>query len=223
MNESALPNLRLVGTSSAAGGRYDRVKITGECRVSGDLACRRLGAMGNVWVEGALTSEDMSVTGVAEIKGSLRAGTVRGRGELRFENAARVGKVDFTGNLTVRGDMEADRFLLTGACAVDGLLNADLLEIRLYGLCRAREIGGESIAVKRSGVSRLMGLVNIGGPVLLTADVIEGDSVDLSCTEAGVVRGNHVVIGPDCVIGKVEYRESLKVHKNAVVEERIRV
>jgi cytoskeletal protein CcmA (bactofilin family) len=212
-----------VGTSSAAGGRYDQVKITGECKVSGDLACRRMGVTGNVWVDGALNSEELSLTGAAEIKGSLRAGTVRGRGELKFENAARVGKVDFTGNMNVRGDMEADRFLLSGACAVDGLLNADRLEIRLYGSCRAREIGGESLTVKRSGVSRLMGLVNIGGPVLLTADVIEGDSVDLSCTEAGVVRGNHVVIGPDCVIGKVEYRESLKVHKSAVVRERVRV
>ncbi|WP_276358337.1 polymer-forming cytoskeletal protein [Cohnella caldifontis] len=223
MSETVLPDLRLVGTSTAAGGRYNRVKITGECEVSGDLACRKMSAMGNISVEGTLSSDELSLTGEAVIRGTVRAGTIRGRGELRFANAARVDKVDFTGNVSVRGDLEAERFLLSGACSIDGLLNADLLEIRLYGPCRVKEIGGESLVVKRSRVSKLMGLVNAGGPAMLTADVIEGDSVELSNTEAGVVRGNRVVIGPDCAIGKVEYRTSLAVHKSAVVKERVRI
>jgi hypothetical protein len=56
---------------------------------------------------------------------------------------------------------------------------------------------------------------------VLYADQIEGDKVELEHTEAGVVRGNHVKIGPGCEIGRVEYRDKLEVHKGSTVKEKV--
>jgi hypothetical protein len=55
----------------------------------------------------------------------------------------------------------------------------------------------------------------------LTAETIEGDTVDLEATEAQVVRGKVVRIGPGCRIGWVEYTDSLEVHPEAEVGERV--
>ena len=40
----------------------------------------------------------------------------------------------------------------------------------------------------------------------LTAEVIEGDKVEIEYTQADVVRGNHIKIGPGCKVDLVEYK-----------------
>ncbi|MGP3783292.1 hypothetical protein [Paenibacillus sp. 1A_MP2] len=42
--------------------------------------------------------------------------------------------------------------------------------------------------------------------------MIEGDDIELEYTEAEVVRGDKIKIGPGCRIGTVEYRSSLQIH-----------
>ena len=39
---STIGNLNITGSSTAAGGLYDRVKIVGEGIIEGDIACRHL-------------------------------------------------------------------------------------------------------------------------------------------------------------------------------------
>jgi len=94
----------------------------------------------------------------------------------------------------------------------------------------AKEIGGERIDVRRGGWREkgilLDGLVKLfagGGTAALETKQIEGDEVSLEDTEAEVVRGKKVEIGPGCRIGRVEYSESLKVASDAVVKERVKV
>jgi cytoskeletal protein CcmA (bactofilin family) len=51
----------------------------------------------------------------------------------------------------------------------------------------------------------------------LTADIIEGDDVYLENTQAKVVRGNNIELGPDCEIELVEYKDSFKQDEKADV------
>jgi len=55
---------------------------------------------------------------------------------------------------------------------------------------------------------------------MLTAESIEGDRVYLESTQADVVRGREVSIGPSCRIRRVEYSQSLQVDPTAEVAER---
>ena len=56
----------------------------------------------------------------------------------------------------------------------------------------------------------------------LSVVVVEGDEVRLENTDASVVRGRRVSIGPGCRIETVEYRDGLDVHPRATVEARHR-
>jgi cytoskeletal protein CcmA (bactofilin family) len=122
-----------------------------------------------------------------------------------------------TGQLSVEGDCEYESLIAAGALQVDGLLGAETLELRLHGPARAREVGGGRIQIKRSRVVSLKKLFVSAGPVLMTADLIEGDNLDLEYTHAKVVRGNQVRIGPGCEIERVEYRRSLSKSASAKV------
>lgn len=57
----------------------------------------------------------------------------------------------------------------------------------------------------------------------LHAGVIEGDYIDLEFTTADIVRGNVVIIGNGCSIGRVEYHSKLTVYHGAkiVKEEKV--
>jgi cytoskeletal protein CcmA (bactofilin family) len=109
-----------------------------------------------------------------------------------------------------------------GAFQVSGLLSADKLDVKMYGPCKAREIGGSTLRVRRSRATKLLDLIKAREPFVLKADQIEGDIVELEHTVAEVVRGNRVAIGPGCRIGRVEYQQSLKTHKSASVGHSVR-
>ncbi|MGA8943178.1 MAG: hypothetical protein WB502_10735, partial [Thermoactinomyces sp.] len=53
----------------------------------------------------------------------------------------------------------------------------------------------------------------------LSADVIEGDEIELEYTRAKVVRGKNVKIGPGCKVDLVEYQDSYDADSDAEVKE----
>lgn len=216
------PNLRIVGETTSSGGRYNRIRITGECRLLSDVECEKFACTGEASVEGNLRAGELKLTGECEAKGSLDAGSVRGRGELEVSMRMRGESVKFTGNLKVGEDCESGELLVDGGFQVNGLVSAERLELKMYGPCQAREIGGGTITVKRSKASSLIHLFRSKSPGVLTTESIEGDVVDVQHTTAGVVRGNHVTIGTGCHIGRVEYGTTINIHKSAVVKDIVR-
>ncbi len=118
------------------------------------------------------------------------------------------------GRLTVGEDCEAEMFKSECQFTIGGLLNADQVDVKIFGECRAQEIGGQTITVKQK--TSLFG--TIFKPFfqnILEADLIEGDHIDIENTK--IVRGNHVKIGPNCTIGLVEYTDTFHRDKKAIV------
>jgi len=219
--EQTRRDLKMMGETTSAGGMYRNIKITGESTFIGDVDCMKLHHVGELSVQGGLKVDELKLTGECEVRGTLEAGIVRGRGEVEVSSGVRVEKIKFTGNLDAGGDCEAGSLEVDGAFTVSGLLSADRLEVKMYGPCKAREIGGTTLHVKRSRATKLLNFFTTRGESVLTAEEIEGDIVELEYTSAAVVRGNQVIIGPGCQIGRVEYRDSLHIHKNSTVKENV--
>ncbi|WJQ15375.1 polymer-forming cytoskeletal protein [Geobacillus stearothermophilus] len=224
-------DLVIAGTGHASGGLYNLVKLSGNGKLYGDIDCLDLQVQGNAAVEGSVKANTVHIAGKGnvaggvecewmKVSGSIRIeenvqcqeATVRGRGEAKGSWAAEVVRVH--GELNIGGDCSAERMEVEGHFAVGELLNADYLEVKLLGPSRVKEIGGETIVVKRQGSSLFKKWFF---PAELTADVIEGDSVHLEHTSAKMVRGNRVVIGPGCEIERVEYREKLECDEEAKI------
>lgn len=223
MAETARKDMRVTGTSRSSGGAYRRVAITGECVLAGNVDCVALSGTGEIAVEGDLRAGEIGLTGNCAVKGKLQVGRLRGRGGLRAESELRGEALKFTGNVEAGGNCETGSFRLHGAFAVDGLLSADRLEARMFGPCRAREIGGGFISVKRSLSAGVVKTFSRQAAPMLSAELVEGDTVELQHAHVAVVRGRDVTVGAGCEIGRVEYRGKLNVHKRARIGEIVRL
>jgi cytoskeletal protein CcmA (bactofilin family) len=188
-------DLKINGSSSSAGGSFDRVNIRGEGSIQGDVECEAFKVMGNSRVSGSVAAKSVNVTGALEISGKLGADHVK-----------------IMGSLVVKGDCSAESLQVRGAFSIDGLLNADRIELSLYGPSRVSEIGGQAVRVKRQ-------FRMFGGYRELVADTVEGDEIYLEDTVAKVVRGSRVHIGPRCQVDLVEYRDHFEQSARAKVGE----
>jgi cytoskeletal protein CcmA (bactofilin family) len=183
----------------------------------------------------------MSISGQATVKGDVKVGKarisghftvggqaqfveVRVNGKTKVDGHVRCDEMDLRGSLYVKEFVEAEKFDGEGSFEIGGMLNAGKLRMLMHDSCKAKEIGGETIEVRRkSGVSALNQLVKVWHDPKLTVDSIEGDEIVLESTVAGVVRGNRVKIGSGCEIGLVEYRERLDMDPAAKVKRQVKV
>lgn len=225
MTEVIRNPLKIIGETKSAGGFYQNVNITGECQFNSDVDCLKLSLTGELQIAGSLRVQEIKITGECSVNGSFDGLSLRGRGEMKTAAELRADRIKFTGNLDVKGNCEAEEMLLSGTANVDGLLSADRLEISLFAPCFAKEVGGGSIRIKRSKAGAFLNLMKFkdGKSAIFHTGLIEGDSIELQHTRADIVRGGSVIIGSDCEIGTVEYRDTLKIHKNAVVKHQIKL
>jgi len=244
MNTMVDNDLRFVGESTHPGGHFRDIAVMGRVQVDGDVACRSFSCVGKALVRGALQSRSTSIMGETRVVGAMDAGecnlmgrmtceaTLRVRklncmGQLRVQGQLDAEKVKLFGELTVQGDCNVDQFSSRGAFAIEGLLSVDNLDVQPYGPCKAGEIGGARLEVRRRG--GFLGKIPLadwarkhlfgGTGSSLEAQAIEGDDVRLEDTTARIVRGARVHIGRGCRIDVVEYREQYSCAPDSVVGE----
>ncbi|HTR82726.1 MAG TPA: hypothetical protein VMM58_13945 [Bacteroidota bacterium] len=245
MDKKYKQDLKIAGSATAQGGSYNTVVISGHGTIDGDCDCIDLkvsgaatfnGAvktdsgkvMGTATINGNFTSADFKIGGYLHVHGKMEAGEIVIEGGAVISGGLSAESVEIKGGVKVKNDCNAETFVSKGAFAVNGLLSADSVDIVLYGPCRAKEIGGEKIEVRKSNsyhIARIVKsiLLSLDLDEGLTADVIEGDDVYLEDTKAKAVRGNNVIIGDGCEIGLVEYRSKFEQTGNAKVRENKKV
>lgn len=239
MERTLRRDLIIAGSGSSGGGNFHRVKINGSGEVHGDTECIELKVNGSAKLHGNIQCETASVNGSAAILGNLAAQRLRVQGhadingdvagkETRIQGSCKISgslsgeEIKIEGGSSIGGDCEAEVFLAKGSFTIGGLLNAGQIDIILYGGCRVKEIGGEKINVKKPGIAhklkRLIFSYIFRLNVDLQADVIEGDEIYLEYTNARIVRGNNVTIGPGCEIEMVEYKNHFQADTGANVK-----
>lgn len=229
-------DIRTAGVGTIATGAYRSINVSGSATLTGDVDCIDLKVSGGATGGGTLRSENITVLGLLDYRGDVDvdemrvSGTASTRG-LRARELNTTGTlnassltattVNVLGHLRIDGDCEAERFTAQGLFTVVGLLNAGVVDVTLGGKCVASEIGGEAVTV-HMGVGPIKKFVSSyipGMEMRLTAQSIEGDHIHLESTTARVVRGNSVVIGPDCKIDLVEYAGEYTVSPESFVGE----
>lgn len=231
------------GSGRIAGGQYEDVKISGSGEIDGDIiaeevkssgsaqfhgdvAARSVKVSGSARFRGNVDTQDCRVSGSAKISGHLHAERIQTSGSLQCDSSIRAEEIKVSGHVKVDGDAEAELFKASGSFKIHGLLNASEVQVNLGGICRAREVGGDRIEVRVAPINlfwkaflRIAQFWGKGSRFGFRAELIEGTNVALEWTEARVVRGQEVRIGPGCNVGLVEYTHQAYVHPQAQVAE----
>ncbi|WP_161568153.1 polymer-forming cytoskeletal protein [Anaerobacillus alkaliphilus] len=234
--KKVIGDLVINGNGSTAGGTFAKVRLNGNGKVHGDVECEDFETNGSSKIEGNVTATKAVINGSSKFVGDVTTGNflINGSaaidGELAFEKlevkgaskvtkGVRGEKLVVEGLLKAGGDCEVEEAFFQGSFTIDGLLNADKIEVSLHGRSYAKEIGGETISVRKGsttlGLDKLFKVLSRE----LTVDVIEGDVIELEYTKAKVVRGNTIKIGLGCDIDLVEYKDQLQTNKSANVGE----
>lgn len=234
-----MQNASISGSGSIIGGKYDRVsiagsgkingdvealvmKIAGSGKVAGDALVETFKISGSGGVEGSFTGKTLHVSGSGKVGGPMQVSEMKVSGSFTCQDNLVCHTLNSSGALKVLGDVESEWFKSSGSFHVGGLINANDMQVRVEGSCYAREIGGETIMVRGSasptGILVRLYRWLFGGKIgQLRSDLIEGTEVYVEETEAKMIRGNKIVIGPNCRIEKIEFSDSLDVHVSSVV------
>lgn len=230
--EEKFSDIKISGSGKIGGGKYNEVKISGSAKVDGDVECsyykcsgsstangnvkaKIVGISGSTKIVGNLETDELNVSGSSHILGNVNAKKVKISGSSDIGGSLHTEDIQLSGSVSIDGDCEAEDFHARGGFNIGGLLNAGNIEIEMYGRCKVKEIGGENINVKL-GVghifTRMISLFTDHGK--LVTGVIEGDNIYLENTDAKMVRGNNVTIGPNCNIEAIEYRDKINISEN---------
>ncbi len=236
-------NLVVNGQSTASGGTYEKVRINGEATVIGDIECDEFICNGKARIKGNIKANLIRVYGEATFEGIVQTERLKVIGQTTIHQGA-VGKkvsiygqisvdgnfstdaLNLRGDLSVKGDCEAEIFQVKGAFRIDGLLNVGEAEIEPYGNCKAIEIGGEKIIVRKINKNlTFFKWFKFFSPydAEVITEMMEGDDLELHRASIKIVRANRVKLGRATKIDRVEYRDSLEKHELAVVGEEIQV
>ena len=235
-------NISVSGSGTATGPiDCEKFSVSGSSKINGPLNCTEFHASGSFRAEGDIICRKgfrCSGTGRsdgliraeenAEISGSLKAGTIAG-GRFAIFGSADIGNIsvrdlEVAGSLKTNGDVEAEHASFAGGMHIQGLLNAEELEIFLapgIGRSTVGAIGCGHMKAQYSGatgaLASLFSRFGAKGKGCLDVKEIEGDIIELEGTHAGTVRGWDVVIGPGCVIDRIEYSHDLSCDPTAVI------
>ncbi|OIJ15170.1 hypothetical protein BKP35_04790 [Anaerobacillus arseniciselenatis] len=237
MAEETKKNLILSGNAEVSGGAFERVAINGNGTVNGNVNCIDLESNGSAKMNGDVSAKNVVIKGSTKIRGNVHAEEIEVQGNASIDGKLHFGTLQMSGNSSIKGelkgevieldgmvkiggDCEVDTAKLNGAFTIDGLLNGDSVAINLHGKSSVKEIGGETITVKRDSapILHLDKFIKILSKQLST-NIIEGDFIELEYTMAKVVRGNEIVIGPGCEIDLVEYSHDVHISEKACVKE----
>ncbi len=195
---------------------------SGSTRISGRLSCKELSNSGSLHCGNASIEEELRTSGSTKVEGRLNAGIIKSSGSLICEESIHCRQLSTSGSCKVGGDIEAEFFHSTGMLSIPGLLNAETVEIYPGSGSKIGSIGGSNIQISisnnaYSGIGA--GLFRRNGftyNTKLEVGLIEGDSVELECTRANIVRGRDVVIGKGCKIDLVEYTGTITAEEGTV-------
>lgn len=139
-----------------------------------------------------------------------------------FGGGVKADDIFISGKVGIEGDCETETFRSEGKCKIGGLLNADEVSMKLAaGESHVKEIGCRHLKVM-SRKSVLTRFKLMPAPVL-TAELIEGDIIDLADTNAQTVRGKTVRIGAGCIIETVEYSGDFTCDPSASVNKVVKI
>lgn len=181
------------------------LKINGSLDCKGNIEAKDIKSNGSLECSSNILSNNMKVSGGAYIEGNVS-----------FDN------LEVRGIIDIEGNCEGREFLGYGGAKVRGLLSADKVTIITYRDSFIKEIGGEDIVIKKKEDKKLSFIFfNPFSKGRVESECIEGDNIFVENTICKVLRGNTIIVGKGCRIGRIEYLGELTIDENSEVGERI--
>ncbi|MBW9147056.1 polymer-forming cytoskeletal protein [Clostridium sp. CM027] len=233
-------DIKINGSGSSGGGKYNSVIISGSGKINGDLECIDFKTSGSSKVAGNLKAESIKISGSAKIEGDVEVGDIKISGSSHIVGNVKSKSIKISGSTHIEGSLygeevsvagsvnigkncETECFKASGGFKIQGSLNAGQVNVKLGGKCIVKEIGGEHIEIKinffdNSLVRKVIDKM-FNSRSELTTELIEGDDIYIQNTNVKIVRGDNITVGEGCNIGLLEYKGEINISDASIVKE----
>ncbi|HEY8891297.1 MAG TPA: polymer-forming cytoskeletal protein [Clostridium sp.] len=231
-------DLKISGSGSSGGGKYNNVIISGSGKISGDLECidfktsgsskvignlkaESIKISGSAKIEGDVEVKDIKISGSSHVMGNVKSQCMKINGSMHIDGSLYGEDVSVSGSVSIGENCEAESFNASGDFKIQGSLNAGQVNIKLGGNCTVKEIAGEHIEIRVRPIDNSIfrkvidKIFNSRGE--LNTELIEGDDIYIQNTNVKIVRGNNITIGTGCNVGLLEYKGEINVSDESIV------
>ncbi len=235
-------DLNLSGLGKASGGKFGNVNISGFGELNGNVEAELIQISGAGSITGNTAAARIRINGTGTIKGDLETQYVENTGNFKVDGQATVkewvnegrtridgelkgSKIFSQGYLSVGNSVQCENFYSKGSFAVDNNIEAGIIEIEIGGFCAVKEILGKEILIHKQNKLNLRSFSKFLNPLLgrnrewekLKCTKIEGERIEIEYTDAHLVIGQNIKIGPECRIDEVVFKGEIEVDETAWV------
>jgi len=212
----------------------DEFSTKGSSKINGDVDADIFKTSGSNAIDGRLSTRYIKITGSCEVHGDVEADKFTSEGAFQIDGLLSADEI----SIRLGGDCHAREI---GGEKIIVRSNAHI-HTGKFRSSQGQDAGGPKrwtfnefgigIDIDLERITDMIGQIGediglhvsdyVGGGILET-DSIEGDEIYLESTQAKIVRGKRIVIGPGCEIESIEYEESIELDESSTVEQTTRI
>jgi cytoskeletal protein CcmA (bactofilin family) len=167
-----LHDLKISGSGSSGGGRFNSVKISGSGTIQGDIDCKDLKISGSGKINGKIITEEFKTSGSSRISGGIKAKEISISGSTRIEGTVSAAEMTVSGSSKISEDLTCKNFKSSGSTKIDGKLQGGTIK-------SSGSLKIEKDCEVESFISR--GSVRING-------LLSADKVDIEVSHESFIR-----------------------------------
>jgi len=190
------------------------LKIRGFVTLYEEVRLKKISTHGYSTFHSHVEADVLKNTGTCVIKDHCEVKEIVSAGNLKMKNG-QITKIKSSGKLTIEQILQSEQFDSIGFVQAKEI-HAKLFQLKLSGKSKIERLITDEICVKKDrGTFSLL-------QKKLTCKYIKGRNLQLSYTDAEIVEGDVVVVGNNCEIQTLYYKENYTISPNAKVQQIIR-
>ncbi|WP_409971226.1 hypothetical protein [Bacillus sp. Bva_UNVM-123] len=193
---------------------YDQLNIRGSVAIHKDVSLLIISSHGHSTFHSHVKANRLNASGSCLMKGHCEVKEIRSAGNLKMRSG-QAQNIISSGKLTIEETLQAEHIEINGVIHAKKL-HAKHLQLKLAGESKIEKLYTDEVHIgkDRKTISFLK--------KKLICHSIKGKRLELSYTNAEIVEGDVIIIGNDCVIQTLYYKEDYTISPNAKVQKIIR-
>lgn len=189
----------------------EEVTIVGAVAVHQAVDLKKISTHGHSSFHSRVKATTLRNTGVCTIKDFCEMAELSNAGQLKIRHG-NITKINSSGKLIVEQTLQAKQFNGIGVVKAKEI-QSEQFNLKLSGKSEIEQLIADDICIEKDKLS-----ISLFNHKKLVTKNITGKQLQLSYTNAEIVKGNVIVIGDQCNIHTLYYTESYSISPQATVQ-----
>jgi cytoskeletal protein CcmA (bactofilin family) len=128
VEEKKLHDLKISGSGTSGGGRFNSVKISGSGTIQGNIDCKDLKISGSGKINGEIITEEFKTSGSSKVIGGIKAKEISISGSTTVEGPVTAEEMTVSGSSKISDDLSCTDFKSSGSTKIIGKLQGGTIK-----------------------------------------------------------------------------------------------